>query len=404
MVSLLAVTVTVLNSLAVQLRPEREAVDGHVRLARQGQRRLDLAGHLVLGVRVGHPVADHEQHDDHEQRDHRRTDGAPACPPAAPGGAPARADPGSAALRGLRTPLLSPLGQRPGGIGAHGRACRGSSPPGSHVLPMRIHTDHLPTLRSDWTVPDAPVSSVSPRPEAKTRLSALKHCSADSRLAPVASTLLEDMPPEHSDWPGQQPPLGSRARPDWPRRRRRPPRPAPPARRPSVVRTRQLGAHAARPAPSTASDATPRPTSWWTDSRVSWKHGVLRLDGEHLGSRGCRQHQRDLRRGRSASTGSRSPVDCVLRTRGNPDDGPVLRCECPSLPRSAPRAPPGVAGPCSTPPVPSAPPSPASPSPLRQPAPPPTCPPASLIRPPPAPNWRTPSPGAAAAGSARHPP
>ena len=42
------------------------------------ERRLDLAGHLVLGVRVGGPAADHEHQDDHDQRDERPS---PAPPP-----------------------------------------------------------------------------------------------------------------------------------------------------------------------------------------------------------------------------------------------------------------------------------------------------------------------------------
>ena len=135
--------------LCHQLRPEREAVDGHVRLARQGQRRLDLAGHLVLGVRVGHPVADHDQHDDHEQRDQQ--DGRP--PPAPPPAGRARR---SAALRARTTAATRAAA---GWDRRSPQACLRRHH-GSHVLTMRIHTDHLPNPRSDG-VPDAPVSSVS---------------------------------------------------------------------------------------------------------------------------------------------------------------------------------------------------------------------------------------------------
>src|SRR4029077_5013616 len=63
------------------LGQEREARNAHARLAGQGQRRLYLAGHLVLGVGVGGAVPAHQHHDDHEQRDPR----PPAPPPARPG-------------------------------------------------------------------------------------------------------------------------------------------------------------------------------------------------------------------------------------------------------------------------------------------------------------------------------
>ena len=61
-----------------------------------------------------------------------------------------------------------------------------------------------------------------------------------------------------------------------------------------------------------------------TDSRVSWQHGVLRVDGdtwiiEDLGStNGTFLGLQRLDR-------IEIPAECVVRL-GNPDDGPVLRC------------------------------------------------------------------------------
>src|SRR6185437_6471198 len=63
-----------------RLGQEREALDGHVRLAGQGQRRLDLAGHPVLGVGFGSAVPAHQHQDDDEQGDPRPPASAPAHP------------------------------------------------------------------------------------------------------------------------------------------------------------------------------------------------------------------------------------------------------------------------------------------------------------------------------------
>ena len=76
-----------------------------------------------------------------------------------------------------------------------------------------------------------------------------------------------------------------------------------------------------------------------TDSRVSWRHGVLRVDGdgwivEDLGSTNGtflgpqRLDRIEIRE------------ECVVRL-GNPDDGPVLRC----VPQLAPAAAPPPAAP-----------------------------------------------------------
>ena len=71
------------------------------------------------------------------------------------------------------------------------------------------------------------------------------------------------------------------------------------------------------------------------DSRVSWKHGVLRLDGdawvlEDVGStNGTFVGPQRIDRYPVA-------VDCVVHL-GNPDDGPVLRCMPQPAPVAAPR-------------------------------------------------------------------
>ena len=81
-----------------------------------------------------------------------------------------------------------------------------------------------------------------------------------------------------------------------------------------------------------------------TDSRVSWRHGVLRVDGdawviEDLGStNGTFLGLQRLDR-------IEISADCVVRL-GNPDDGPVLRC-MPQVPAAA--APPAAALPADHP-------------------------------------------------------
>ncbi len=103
-----------------------------------------------------------------------------------------------------------------------------------------------------------------------------------------------------------------------------------------------------------------------TDSRVSWRHAVLRVDGngwiiEDLGStNGTFLDMQRLDR-------IEISAECVIRL-GNPDDGPPLRC-VPQLPAASPAAP-GAAPPDHpgtalsvppAPPVPEAPPEPAPP-------------------------------------------
>src|SRR5580704_6840395 len=157
------------------------------------------------------------------------------------------------------------------------------------------------------------------------------------------------MPPERSDWPGQQPPQAGS------------PGPAPaglaqaglaeapasagPAGGPAgsaggtavpalVVRTRSsertlYGGSSYRIGRDPKSDIV------MADSRVSWRHGVLRVEGgqwllEDIGStNGTFVGLQRIERIPIAA-------DCVVRL-GNPDDGPILRC----VPQAA-AAPPGV--------------------------------------------------------------
>src|SRR5579863_10588037 len=142
------------------------------------------------------------------------------------------------------------------------------------------------------------------------------------------------MPPEHSDWPGQQqPPAGS-------------PGPAPagfaqaglaeapasagpagraggPAVPALVVRTRS-SERTLHGGSSYRIGRDPKSDIVVDDSRVSWKHGVLRVEGdgwllEDVGStNGTFVGLQRIERIPIAA-------DCVVRL-GNADDGPILRC------------------------------------------------------------------------------
>src|SRR3984957_1896328 len=160
------------------------------------------------------------------------------------------------------------------------------------------------------------------------------------------------MPPEHSDWPGQQqPPAGS-------------PGPAPagfaqaglaeapasagPAGGPVgssavpalVVRTRS-SERTLHGGSSYRIGRDPKSDIHVDDSRVSWKHGVLRVEGagwllEDVGStNGTFVGLQRIERIPIAA-------DCLVRL-GNPDDGPILRC----VPQAA--APPAAARPAAPP-------------------------------------------------------
>src|SRR5580693_3569873 len=139
------------------------------------------------------------------------------------------------------------------------------------------------------------------------------------------------MPPEHSDWPGQQQPQAGSPGPGPAGFAQaglvEPPAPAGPAGEPAapalVVRTRSsertlYGGSSYRIGRDPKSDIV------MADSRVSWRHGVLRVEGdgwllEDVGStNGTFVGLQRIERIPIAA-------DCVVRL-GNPDDGPILRC------------------------------------------------------------------------------
>ena len=139
------------------------------------------------------------------------------------------------------------------------------------------------------------------------------------------------MRPEHPDWPGQQPPLGSAQAglAEAPPAAAAASAPGAPA---LVVRTR-TSEHTLRGGTIYRIGRDPKADIVVEDSRVSWQHGVLRLDGttwvlEDAGStNGTFVGPQRIDRFAVA-------VDCVVHL-GNPDDGPVLRC----MPQPAPVAP-----------------------------------------------------------------
>jgi ABC transport system ATP-binding/permease protein len=138
------------------------------------------------------------------------------------------------------------------------------------------------------------------------------------------------MPPDHSDWPGQRPPQAGPLGPA----------PAgfaqaglaeaapPQARSGSalpvlVVRTQRLE-YTLHGGTTYRIGRDPQSEIVVTDSRVSWRHGVLRTEGDGW-------ILEDVRSTNGTFVGvqrvDRVPItsDCVVRL-GNPDDGPVLRC------------------------------------------------------------------------------
>ena len=152
--------------------------------------------------------------------------------------------------------------------------------------------------------------------------------SSDSRLRPAALHFV-NMPPERFDWSDHRPPQAS-------------PSPAglapaglaeaaPPQGGASggsappdlVVRSRRE-VHQLKAGTPYYIGRDPKSDIVMTDSRVSWRHGVLRVDGagwivEDLGS--TNGTFLGLQRLDRIEIGA----DCVIRL-GNPDDGPVLRC------------------------------------------------------------------------------
>src|SRR6516162_7743420 len=139
------------------------------------------------------------------------------------------------------------------------------------------------------------------------------------------------MPPEHSDWPGQQQPQAGSAGPGQAGLAQAGLAEAPGSAGPAgasgvpplVVRTRSSertlhGGSTYRIGRDPKSDIVV------ADSRVSWRHGTLRVEGDGW-----------LLEDGGSTNGTfvgpqridRVPItgDCVVHL-GNPDDGPVLRC------------------------------------------------------------------------------
>src|SRR6516162_3487973 len=191
------------------------------------------------------------------------------------------------------------------------------------------------------------------------------------------------MPPEHSDWPGPQQPQAGSVGPGQAGFAQAGLAEAPASAAPAlVVRTRSTertlhGGSTYRIGRDPKSDIVV------ADSRVSWRHGTLRVDGdgwllEDGGSTngtfvGLQRIDRVLITG-----------DCVVRL-GNPDDGPVLRCMLQAA------APPGVlASPAAVDPV-----APFAPAPPFAPVAPPQAPPRQAP-PRPAPPQLRPEPAPAA--------
>src|SRR6516165_7804950 len=188
----------------------------------------------------------------------------------------------------------------------------------------------------------------------------------DSRLPSVALHFV-NMPPERFDWSDRRPPQAGPAPAGHAPAglaEATPPQggaPGPSALPDLEVRTRR-SVHQLTAGTTYGVGRDPKSDIVMTDSRVSWRHGQLRIDGtgwiiEDLGSTngtflGLQRLDRvEIRE------------ECVVRL-GNPDDGPVLRC-VPQVAAAAPAPPvapppdhPGTALSMPAAPAPSAPPVP----------------------------------------------
>src|SRR5512142_3203763 len=154
--------------------------------------------------------------------------------------------------------------------------------------------------------------------------------SRDSRL-PVPALHFVSMPPERFDWSDRRPPQASPSSAGHapaglaevggaapPRAETAPSGP------PDLeVRTRR-SVHEMKAGTTYSIGRDPKSDIVMTDSRVSWRHAVLRVDGggwivEDLGStNGTFLGLQRLDR-------IEISAECVVRL-GNPDDGPILRC------------------------------------------------------------------------------
>src|SRR5215475_4856203 len=198
----------------------------------------------------------------------------------------------------------------------------------------------LPDPQFQDAVPDAPVSGCPPPNMSKRTVNL--NGSPDSRL-PAPALHFVNMPSERFDWSDRRPPQASPspaglAEVEGHEGSARPPgvTAGPPV---LEVRTRR-SVHQLTAGTTYRIGRDPKSDIVMTDSRVSWQHGELRVDGvgwviEDLGStNGTFLGPQRL---------DRIPIgeECVVRL-GNPDDGPVLRC-VPQV--AAPAAPPAAAPP-----------------------------------------------------------
>ena len=217
-------------------------------------------------------------------------------------------------------------------------------------------------------MPDVPVSGCPPPNMSKRAVNL--NGSPDSRLRPSALHFVS-MPPERFDWSDRRPPQASPSpaglAPAGLAEAAPPQSGAAGASAPPdlEVRTRR-SVHQLKAGTTYRIGRDPKSDIVMTDSRVSWRHGVLRIDGdvwiiEDLGStNGTFLGPQRLDR-------IEISAECVVRL-GNPDDGPVLRC--------VPQVPAAAAGQAGSPPADhpgtalSASPAPPAPSPAPEAAPP----------------------------------
>jgi ABC transport system ATP-binding/permease protein len=173
------------------------------------------------------------------------------------------------------------------------------------------------------------------------------------------------MPPERFDWSDRRPPQASPSPAGLAHAglaEAAPPQggaAAPSARPDLVVRTRRSD-HQLTAGTTYHIGRDPKSDIVMTDSRVSWRHAVLRVDGEGWVIE-------DLASTNGTFLGLQRldrieiSADCVIRL-GNPDDGPVLRC-MPQVPAAPPAATPPADHPGTSLSVPPAPPVPVPPAP-----------------------------------------
>src|SRR3974390_2164262 len=138
------------------------------------------------------------------------------------------------------------------------------------------------------------------------------------------------MPPEHSDWPGQQPPQAGPLGPgpagfaQAGLAEAAPPQARSGSALPALVVRTQRSEHTLSGGTTYRIGRDPKSDIVVSDWRVSWRHGVLRTEGdgwvlEDVGS--TNGTYVGLQRVNRVAITS----DCVVHL-GNADDGPVLRC------------------------------------------------------------------------------